>query len=56
MNDFIKTNWKALALISTLLISGGTGYTNLLLELGELRAEVNYLGESLNALSEQDCK
>jgi len=55
MNDFIKSNWKALALISSLVVSGATGYTNLLLELGELRAEVNYLNDSLTALSEQTC-
>jgi len=56
MNEFIKLNWKALALISTLLVSGGTGYTNPLLELGELRAEVHYLNDSLTMLSEQDCE
>ena len=43
MNEWFANNWKAFALVSTMVISGVGGYTNLLLELGELRAEVQFL-------------
>ena len=47
MNKWIAENWKAIAMVSTLLISGVGGYTNLLLEFGELRAEVHFLRDAL---------
>jgi len=53
MNEWIKDNWKALAMISTLLIAGVGGYTNLLLELGELRAEVKYQTRVIDNLANE---
>jgi len=47
INEFFKNNWKAFALISTLLITGAGGYTSLLLELGTLRAQVQYQNEAM---------
>jgi len=46
MNEWFANNWKAFALVSTMVISGVGGYTNLLLEFGELRAEVNFLRDA----------
>jgi len=51
MNKWIKENWKALAMISTLITAGVGGYTNLLLELGQLRAEVDYQTKLIDTLT-----
>jgi len=58
MNTWIKDNWKAIAMISTLIIAGATGYTNLLLELGELRAEVQFQSDTIDHLVDEykECK
>ncbi len=53
MNEWFKNNWKAFALVSTLLISGVGGYTNLLLELGELRSDVRHYEETITQLSDR---
>ena len=53
MNEWFKHNWKAFALVSGLIISAVGGYTNLLLELGELRSDVKHYEESLNQLTEK---
>jgi len=50
MNTWIKNNWKAIAMISTLITAGVGGYTNLLLELGELRAEVQFQSDTIDHL------
>ena len=51
MNEWFKNNWKAFALVSTLLIAGATGLTDLVLEVGERRANethYDYVVEDLN--------
>jgi len=53
MNDWIKNNWKAIAMVSTLIISGVGGYTNLLLELGQLRAEVQFQSDTIDHLVDE---
>jgi len=58
VNKWFKENWKAFALVSGLIVSGVGGYTNLLLELGELRAEVRFQAEAIDSLVDEykDCK
>ena len=53
MNEWFKNNWKAFALVSGLIISAVGGYTNLLLELGELRSDVRHYEQSLTQLTEK---
>ena len=54
MNEWFKNNWKAFAPISGMVIAGVGGYTNLLIEFGELRAEVHYLRTALGNCIEND--
>jgi len=58
VNAWFSNNWKAFALVSGLIISTVGGYTNLLLELGELRAEVKFQSETIGHLVDeyQECK
>jgi len=58
LNEWFKNNWKAFALVSGLIVSAVGGYTNLLLELGELRAEVRFQSDTIDHLVDeyQDCK
>ena len=53
MNEWFKNNWKAFALVSTLLITSVTGYTNLVLEVGELRANEKHYDYVVEDLSNQ---
>jgi len=57
MNVWFSNNWKAFALVSGIIISSVGGYTNLLLELGELRAEVKFQSETIGHLVDEykDC-